>query len=91
MDIPKDEFKKVYKVGKFLGEGSFAKVYKAKGRRDGVEYAVKMIQLPSDEESRKNVFQEKDVLSQFDNEHIIKCFHSVILKEKFTGMEIYST
>ena len=85
MDISKDEFNKLYRIGRFLGEGSFAKVYKAAGRRDGVEYAIKMIEIPKDEEYRNAVFHEKDLLSQLNNEHIIRCVHSAIIKEKFTG------
>jgi serine/threonine protein kinase len=41
--VQPDSFRKQYDIDKALGEGKFAKVYKARRKCDGKDYAVKVI------------------------------------------------
>ena len=81
MDISPEEFDSTYKIGKFLGEGAFGKVHSATSVKDGLEYAIKSIQLPYDQECRRQIMREKESLRRMDHQHVVKCFHFAVIKE----------
>jgi len=74
----KDECEKYYKLGKTLGQGSFATVKLSTCKADNTRWAVKIIKksslAPEDEEALKT---EVDILERLDHVNIVK------LKEVF--------
>lgn len=86
MSIPVlNDLHKKFRFLKLLGEGSFANVYQVK--RDGVQYALKMIHsndLEEDEKTARKLLREFNILTQLDHPNIIKChehFQSIFISK----------
>ena len=88
MNITEEEFKELFIVKKFLGEGSFGSVFVAKNKDNGRKYAVKRILLPHDEEHKKLVWRERDIMDKVAHPNIIHCSYFVIEKEGLNGKKI---
>ena len=83
MDISQQEFETLYEMGEFLGEGGYGKVHKAKRITDGVEFAVKMIPLPQNQNLRKYIIREKEAMRKLSHQNIVKCVNfATITNEK---------
>ena len=85
MDISQKEFEQIYTIGQFLGKGQFGIVSKAESKIDGLEYAVKKVELPQNPKFRKKMLKEKQNLQHLNHENVIKSYHSTITSEKFHG------
>ena len=85
MEISSQEFEQLYSIGKVIGEGGFGSIHLATCKTDGVEYAVKRIQLPRDDAYRKLMLREKETLQKLSHQNIVKCFHFAIIKETYHG------
>jgi serine/threonine protein kinase len=83
--IKPNEFDRTYKLGKRIGSGAFGDVYEAKSRINGIKVAVKKIQLPQDEECRKQITKEVESMRICNHENIIKCFHFTTKHESGDG------
>ena len=57
-----------------LGQGNFGAVYCAKNKKDGIEYALKRIPLPFDEQNRSTVQREANALYKLKHKNIVTCF-----------------
>ena len=88
---------KEYKISEVLGSGSFATVKKATCRKDGSEWAVKIIdkgKLQREDEEALKV--EVAILEQVDHAHIVRlrhCFDTpktfYMVMELMTGGELF--
>ena len=85
MDISPEEFDSTYKTGKFLGEGAFGKVHQSTNVKNGLEFAIKSIQLPYSEEHRQLIMREKEAMRRMDHPNVVKCFHFTVMKERNHG------
>lgn len=85
MDLTEEEYKKIFIMKKFLGEGSFGSVFVAKNRDNGRKFAVKRILVPHDEEKRKLIWREKEILDKVVHQNIIRSFYFATEKEGFDG------
>ena len=65
-----------------LGKGAFGKVFKVKNKKDKKIYALKEISFDNDEE-KKEVKNEAEILSRINHENIVKYFDSFFEGEKF--------
>ena len=61
-----------------LGKGGFGVVFEAKNKIDDIHYAVKRIQLPKSEDSRKKVMREVKFLAKLDHKNIVRYFNTWI-------------
>ena len=64
----------IYIIGSLLGQGNFGAVYCAKNKKDGIEYALKRIPLPFDEQNRSTVQREANALYKLKHKNIVTCF-----------------
>ena len=85
MDISSDEFEEMYSIGKVIGEGGFGSVHLALSKKDGVEYAVKRVQLPMDEVHRRIILREKETMQKLSHDSIVKCFYFSVVKGMYHG------
>ena len=90
MDISQKEFEQIYTIGQFLGKGQFGIVSKAESKKDGLEYAVKKVELPQNPKYRKKLLREKQSLQSLNHENVIKSYHFTITNEKFHGKILFS-
>ena len=66
---------KEYKIIKELGKGGFGKVYKL--QKDNEYFAYKKISIvDQSNEEIENCIKEKNILSEFNNEYIVKFYFS---------------
>uniref|UniRef100_A0A7S3PFJ7 non-specific serine/threonine protein kinase n=1 Tax=Aplanochytrium stocchinoi TaxID=215587 RepID=A0A7S3PFJ7_9STRA len=80
-----DEFSQKYQYDpkEKLGEGQFAKVYKAYGKDDGLEYAVKVVDKRSlSNLDREGLKLEIQVLEEVDHPNIVKLHETFEMKGK---------
>ena len=78
----KDVFPDKYENGRFkhmgtVGRGAFSVVFKAKDSKVGGEVAVKAVQMPKDEQTRKALKKEIEILKQLDHPGIVKLHENV--------------
>ena len=85
MDISQEEYKELFIVKEFCGEGSFGNVFTVKHTVNGRKYAVKRILIPHDEEHRKMIWREKDIMEKVAHENVIQCFYFATVKEGIDG------
>ena len=85
MDISEEEYKDLFIVKKYLGEGSFGNVFMVKHKVNGRKYAVKRILLPHDKELQKMVWREKDILDKVAHQNVIQSFYFTTVKEGIDG------
>ena len=64
----------LYAFGATIGRGGFAEVRRAKHMETGVEYAMKVIKLPSRHKRafKQEIFYEIGLLSKMDSPYVIK-------------------
>ena len=75
---------KRYKIIKELGKGGFGKVNQILSILDNKYYAMKEIQLQGETEDKiNNIKKEAIILSQFNNNNIVKYYDSFQDEEKF--------
>ena len=69
---PKDD----YVTLQIIGEGSFARVYKVKNKYSNIEYAMKVINKPSEctTEEENAILNEIEILKKMDHPSILKIF-----------------
>ena len=72
-----------------ISQESFS-LSKAESKRDGLEYAVKKVELPQNPKYRKQILREKQSLQGLNHENVIKSYHFTITKEKFHGKILFS-
>lgn len=64
-----------YEIGRFLGQGSFGRVYLAKRRADGIEVAVKFCKKESkSSQSLQLIRKEYEMLRSIKHPNILKTF-----------------
>lgn len=63
-------FEKNYRIQKFLGKGSFAKVYKCVENSSGQVVAVKEIQNPGNREGTNEVQNEIEICRELNHDNI---------------------
>ena len=80
MDISQEEFDTTYKIEELIGEGAFGTVHKANNVKNGLDYAVKSIEIPYNQEARKVILREKESLRKMNHENVIKSYHYAISK-----------
>ena len=78
----KDVFPDKYENGRFkhmgtVGRGAFSVVFKATDSKLGGEVAVKAVQMPKDEQTRKALKKEIEILKQLDHTGIVKLHENV--------------
>jgi hypothetical protein len=78
----KDVFPDKYENGRFkhigtLGRGAFSVVFKVTDSKVGGEVAVKAVQMPKDEQTRKALKKEIEILKQLDYPGIVKLHENV--------------
>ncbi len=72
-----DDIFSVYKKGKVLGEGGFAKVYKGKHRITGKEVAIKTIELCKIPADKLDMLQyEIEVMKMLDHPNIVRLYET---------------
>ncbi|CAI5993863.1 unnamed protein product [Closterium sp. NIES-64] len=57
-----------------LGFGSGGRVYRVRHKKTGKEYALKVIQEKYDEEVRKQIIQEMQILRRARSDHVVECY-----------------
>ncbi|CAI5513265.1 unnamed protein product [Closterium sp. Naga37s-1] len=57
-----------------LGFGSGGRVYRVRHKKSGKEYALKVIQEKYDEEVRKQIIQEMQILRRARSDHVVECY-----------------
>ena len=73
---------KEYKIIEIIGRGGFGKVYKL--QKDNSFYAYKKILIDNSlEENLDDYNNEAKILSNFNNEYIVKYYYSFIEKDYF--------
>ena len=76
-----------YKMLKFIGEGSFAKVYQVQNRLTGNYRAMKSLKRKTDKNPNGNlettILNEIDILIKLDHPNILKIFEFYISKESY--------
>ena len=78
-----------YKIIEELGKGTFGKVYKL--QKDNKYYAYKKILIAeSTKEQIDECYKEKNILSEFNNEYIVKFYFSSIDKNYFNILMEYA-
>ena len=76
---------KEYKKIKELGKGGFGKVYKL--QKDNEYFAYKRISIADQSnEEIENCIKEKNILSEFNNEYIVKFYFSNKDNTHFNGI-----
>ena len=81
MDLSEKEFNDAYVIGKFLGEGSFGKVYEVTSKSAGSKYALKTVLLPQDQSYRNKLLREKDIMQKLKNKNIVECIMFACIKD----------
>ncbi len=75
---------KDYKIINKLGQGSFGSVYKVMNIKDKKQYALKQIILDeAKKEEKEQLMKKAFILSNINNEHIVKYFNSFIEENSF--------
>ncbi|XP_011301839.1 eukaryotic translation initiation factor 2-alpha kinase [Fopius arisanus] len=59
-----------------LGKGGYGVVFEARKKIDHVNYAVKRITLPNNEDARERVMREVRALANLDHQNIVRYFHA---------------
>jgi len=94
---PQDECEKYYKMGKTLGQGSFATVKLATKKNDGSKWAIKVIKKGSlSAEDDKHLQSEVEVLESVKHENIVSLLetfdtsqHLYMVMEVCAGGELF--
>ena len=72
-----------YESLKFLGEGSFAKVYLVKNKSTGAIRAMKEIRREQDEDTEINIINEINILMKLDHPNIVKIFEFYVSERAY--------
>eukprot|EP01128_Nolandella_sp_AFSM9_P012021 TRINITY_DN888_c0_g1_i1.p1 TRINITY_DN888_c0_g1~~TRINITY_DN888_c0_g1_i1.p1 ORF type:complete len:450 (-),score=140.03 TRINITY_DN888_c0_g1_i1:110-1432(-) len=68
----------IYDKMERIGKGSFGEVYRGFDKRNGLEVAIKIIDLEDAEDEIEDIQQEISVLSQCESAHVTKYFGSYL-------------
>jgi calcium/calmodulin-dependent protein kinase I len=69
------KIKELYKIGRTIGRGSFAKVKQAKNRETGEQFAVKIFSKEKMSDEDKIALEtEIEILMQIDHPNIVKLY-----------------
>ena len=91
MEISKEQFNREYKIGAFIAEGTFGKVYKLTHRNDmSPRHAVKRLRLKEDKTIRDRMIREKECLIKLDHENIVKFCGYAIISDGVEGKHFQS-
>ena len=60
-----------------LGRGAFSAVFKATDAKAGHEVAIKAVQLPEDEQTKRALAYEVDILKQLNHPSIVKLYENI--------------
>ena len=63
------------KVGKPLGKGGFGRVYRARNKLDGIDYAVKVVHIMPGQDVAK-ILREVNALSRMHHENIVRYYNA---------------
>ena len=75
LEFNPQNIKEIYKLGKTIGRGNFAKVKLAKNRQTGQQVAVKIFsKLKMSEEDKVGMETEVEILKQVDHSNIVKLY-----------------
>jgi len=68
----------IYEKKERIGKGSFGEVFRGNDRRNGLEVAIKIIDLEEAEDEIEDIQQEISVLSQCEDPHVTRYFGSYL-------------
>ncbi|MEM0315790.1 MAG: protein kinase, partial [Archaeoglobaceae archaeon] len=83
--IPLDTLLRNYEIIEFLGEGGFAKVFKAKRKSDGKIVALKIPRI--DESTSKSFISEVSAWIHLEHKNIVKLYSADIIPVPYLEME----